>query len=49
MPRSTPNVILADLMMPDYNGIELIEELKRRQGCGARHHHDGAFVSQDGR
>jgi two-component system, NtrC family, response regulator AtoC len=26
-----PNVILADLMMPDYNGIELIEELKRRK------------------
>lgn len=29
--ESPPNVILADLMMPDYNGIELIEELKRRK------------------
>ena len=26
-----PDVILADLMMPDLNGIELIEELKRRK------------------
>ncbi len=26
-----PDVILADLMMPDFNGIELIEELKRRK------------------
>jgi two-component system, NtrC family, response regulator AtoC len=26
-----PDVVLADLMMPDYNGIELIEELKRRK------------------
>jgi two-component system, NtrC family, response regulator AtoC len=29
--EDVPNVILADLMMPDYNGIELIEELKRRK------------------
>ncbi|MFW5955240.1 MAG: sigma-54-dependent transcriptional regulator, partial [Rhodothermales bacterium] len=26
----TPDLILADLMMPDLNGIELIEEIKRR-------------------